>query len=188
MDIEEILLDAEERMIKSVADYDSHLRGVRSGQASVEMVEHVHVDIPAYGGVVPLKSVAITTKADARMLTIKPFDPKTIKEIEKGINAANLGLTPMNDGKIIRLNFPPMSEENRKKVIKLIKDRLEQHKVTIRNVRHEALKALKENKGKLGVGEDAEKKAEEEVNDLTKKYEGQLEAHFEKKSKEIMTV
>jgi len=188
IDIDMILLEAEEKMAKSVQDFDQHLRGVRSGQASVEMVEHVHVDIPAFGGVVPLKSVAITTKADARMLTIKPFDPKTIKDIEKGINAANLGLSPQNDGKIIRLNFPPMSEENRKKTVKLIKERMEQHKVTIRHIRQDAQKLLKDNKGKMGVGEDAEKKAEEEVNSLTKKYEGQLEAHFEKKSKEIMTV
>ena len=188
MDIDDILLDSEDRMQKCVSDYEAHLKGVRSGQASPEMVEHIHVDIPAYGGVVPLKTVALTTKADARMLVIKPFDPKTIKEIEKGINAANLGLTPMNDGKIIRLNFPPMSEENRKKTIKIIKERLEQHKVTIRNIRHEALKHLKELKGKSGVSEDAEKKAEEDVNDLTKKFETNLDNHFERKSKEIMTV
>lgn len=188
MDIDDILLDSEDRMTKCVADYDAHLKSVRSGQASPEMVEHVHVDIEAYGGIVPLKAVALTTRGDARMLIIKPFDPKTIKEIEKGISAANLGLTPMNDGKIIRLNFPPMSEENRKKTLKIIKDRLEQHKVTIRNIRHEALKHLKEIKGKSGVGEDAEKKAETDVNDLTKQYEGQLDARFEKKSVEIMTV
>jgi ribosome recycling factor len=188
MDIDDILLDSEDRMQKCVTDYDAHLKSVRSGQASTEMVEHVHVDIPAYGGIVPLKSVALTTKADARMLVIKPFDPKTIKEIEKGINAANLGLNPMNDGKIIRLNFPPMSEENRKKQIKMIKDRLEQHKVTIRNIRHDALKHLKDLKGKSGVGEDAEKKAEEDVNELTKTYETSLDNHFDKKSKEIMTV
>jgi ribosome recycling factor len=188
VDIDEILLDSEDRMIKCVTDYEAHLKSVRSGQASPEMVDHIHVDIPAYGGVVPLKSVALTTKADARMLIIKPFDPKTIKEIEKAINAANLGLTPNNDGKIIRLNFPPMSEENRKKQIKIIKDRLEQHKVTIRNIRHDALKSLKDIKGKSGVGEDAEKKAETDVNDLTKKYEGDLDSNFEKKSKEIMTV
>ncbi len=188
MDIDEILLESEDRMIKCVADYDAHLKSVRSGQASPEMVEHILVDIPAYGGVVNLKSVALTSKADARMLVIKPFDPKTIKEIEKAINAANLGLTPMNDGKIIRLNFPPMSEENRKKQVKIIKERLEQHKVTVRNIRHDALKGLKELKGKAGVGEDAEKKAETDVNDLTKKYESELDANFEKKSKEIMTV
>jgi ribosome recycling factor len=188
MDIDEILLDAEDRMIKCVTDYDQHLKSVRTGQANVEMVDHLHVDVPAYGGVVPLKSVASTTKADARMLVIKPFDPKIIKDIEKAINAANMGLTPQNDGKIIRLNFPPMSEENRKKSVKIIKDRLEQHKITIRNVRHDALKSLKDLKGAAGVSEDAEKKAESDVNDLTKQYEGQLEAHFEKRSKDIMTV
>ena len=188
MDIDEIQLDAEDRMIKSVADYDAYLKGVRSGQASPEMLEHIMVDIPAYGGVVSLKSVALVAKADARMLTIKPFDPKTIKEIEKSIHAANLGLAPNNDGKVIRLNFPPMSEENRKKQTKLIKDRMEQHKITIRNVRHESLKHLKELKGKSGVSEDDEKKAETTINELTKTYESQLDMHFERKSKEVMTV
>ena len=188
MDIDDILLESEDRMEKCVTDYDAHLKSVRTGQASPEMVEHVLVDIPAYGGVTPLKSVALTTKSDARMLIIKPFDPKTIKDIEKGINAANLGLTPNNDGKIIRLSFPPMSEESRKKTIKVIKDRLEQHKVTIRNIRHDALKHLKEIKGKSGVGEDIEKKAEVDVNELTKKFEATLDEHFERKSKDIMTV
>jgi len=129
-----------------------------------------------------------SAKADARMLIIKPFDAKTIKEIEKGINAANLGLTPSNDGKIIRLNFPPMSEESRKKTTKLIKERMEQHKVTIRNIRHDALKSLKSLEGESGISEDMLKKAETDVNDLTKKFEGQIDAAFEKKSKEIMTV
>lgn len=188
MDLDEILLDAEDRMIKCVADYEAHLKSVRSGQASPEMVEHVHVDIPAYGGSVPLKQVALTTKADARMLAVKPFDPKTIKEIEKAIQSANLGLSVNNDGKLIRLSFPPMSEENRKKQIKLIKDRLEQHKITMRNTRHEALKNLKGLEKAAGFSEDAVKKAEAGVNDLTHKYEHQLDAQFEKKSKEIMTV
>ena len=187
MDIDDVLLDAEDRMDKCVNDYAAYLKGVRSGQASTDMLEHVHVDIPAYGGTVPLKQVALIAKADARMLTVKPFDAKTIKEIEKGILAANLGLNPQNDGKLIRLNFPPMSEENRKKTIKMIKDRLEQHKITIRNVRHDALKQLKELKDS-GIGEDTEKKAETDVNNLTKDHETKLDTSFDKKSKEIMTV
>ena len=187
MDIDDVLLEAEDRMDKCVADYAAHLKGVRTGQASTEMVEHVQVDIPAYGGVVALKQVALIAKADMRMLTIKPFDVKTIKDIEKGLQAANLGLTPMNDGKLIRLNFPPMSEENRKKAIKLIKDSMEQHKITLRNIRHDALKQLKDLKSK-GISEDAEKKAEADINELIKTHETQLAEHFEKKSKEIMTV
>lgn len=186
MDLDEILLDTEDRMIKCVADYDAHLKSVRTGQASTDMVEHVHVDIEAYGGIVPLKSVALISKQDVRMLIIKPFDPKTIKDIEKGIFAANLGLTPQNDGKIIRLNFPPLSEETRKKQIKTIKDRMEQHKVTLRNVRHEAVKGVKDLKGK--ISEDDQKRGEDEINELIKKYEGQLDSHFEKKSKDLMTV
>jgi ribosome recycling factor len=189
MDIDEILLDAEDRMIKCGADYDAHLKSVRSGQATSETIEHVHVVIPAYGDApLPLKNVALIAKADARMLTVKPFDVKTIKDIDRGMQAANLGLSITNDGKIIRIAFPPMSEENRKKQVKVIKDRLEQHKVTIRNIRHDALKALKGMEKSAGHSEDDVKKAEHDVNELTRQYEGSLDAAFERKSKEIMTV
>jgi ribosome recycling factor len=189
MDLDEILLDVEDRMIKCVADYEAQLKSVRSGQASAEMVEHVHVNVPAYGGEVPLKQVALTTRADLRMLLIKPFDIKIIKEIDKGLQAANLGLSIQSDGRVIRLIFPALTEETRKRQIKVIKDALEQHKITVRNARHDALKQLKPlEKGAEGVSEDAVKKSEAEVNDLTKKYEAQLEGHFERKSKEIMTV
>jgi ribosome recycling factor len=188
MDLDEILLDAEDRMIKSVADYEGYLKTVRTGQASPEMLEHVHVNIPAYGGVLPLKQVALVAKQDARMLVVKPFDVKTIGDIEKGLFAANVGITPQNDGKLIRLNFPPLSEENRKKQAKSIKDRMEQHKVTLRNVRHDAVKQIKEQKGKPGVSEDAQKQAETDANELIKKFEGQLQSRYEKKEKEIMTV
>lgn len=186
--IDEILFECEERMEKCVSDFDAHMKSVRSGQATPEALEHVQVDIPSYGGMMPLKNVAVINKGDARMLLVKPFDPKTIKEIEKSINAANLGLTLGNDGKIIRINFPPMSEETRKKQVKQIKDRLEQHKISIRQARQDAQKKLKDIKGKSGVGEDAEKKAEADVNELTKKFEAVLEQHFAKKEKEVMTV
>ena len=188
MDIDEILLDSEDRMIKCVTDYEAQLKSVRTGQASTDMVEHVHVDIPAFGGVVPLRQVALITKADARMLVIKPFDIKTVKEIEKGILAANLGLTPNNDGRLIRLNFPALTEETRKRSIKTIKDNMEQHKITIRNVRHEAMKHLKAEEKQPGVSEDMVKNAETEIQELIKKYEAQLETYFAKKSKEILTV
>src|SRR4051812_29395962 len=126
MDIDDVLLDTEDRMDKSIADYDAYLKTVRSGQASNEAIEHVHIEIAAYGGEpTPLKNVAVIAKADARMLTVKPFDAKTIKDIEKGIQAANLGLSINNDGKIIRVSFPPMSEENRKRQVKQIKERME---------------------------------------------------------------
>jgi ribosome recycling factor len=189
MDIDDILLDTEDRMIKSAADFDAHLKSVRTGQASPEAIEHVHVEIAEYGGgPMSLKQVAVIAKADARMLTVKPFDSKTIKEIDKALNAANLGLSINNDGKIIRVSFPPMSEENRKKQVKIIKDRLEQHKITIRGVRHEALKALKGMEKGAGFSEDDVKKAEQNVNELTKEYEGKIDAAFERRAKDIMTV
>jgi len=188
MDMDEALLDCEDRMIKTVADYDHFLKGVRTGQASVEILDGIQVDIPAYGGVVPLKSVAVVSKQDVRMLVVKPFDPKTIKEVEKAIQSSDVGITPNNDGKIIRLAFPPLSEERRKQTVKLLKERLEQHKVALRNIRKDTIKSLNENKGKPGVSEDALKKNEEEVQDLIKKFEKQLEEVFERKSKEVMTV
>lgn len=188
MDLDEAQLDAEERMLKTVADYDHFLKGVRTGQATVEILDGIQVDIPSYGGIVPLKSVAVIAKADARLLTIKPFDPKTIKEIEKALIGGELGITPNNDGKIIRLAFPPMSEERRQQTVKLLKDRLEQHKVAIRNIRKDALKHVEDNDGKPGVSEDQVKSAKDEIQELVKKYEGQLQTHYDKKSEQVMTV
>jgi ribosome recycling factor len=188
MDIDEALLDGEDRMIKTVADYEHFLKGVRTGQASTEILDGIKADIPAYGGPVPLKSVALLTRQDARMLIVKPFDPKTIKEIEKALLASELGITPSNDGKVIRLAFPPLSEERRKQTVKLLKDRLEQHKVAIRNVRKDVMKHIDDNEGQPGVSEDRLKEAKDELQGLVKKYEAQLDGAFEKKSKEVMTV
>ncbi len=188
MDIDEALMDGEDRMIKTVADYDHYLKGIRTGQANVDVFDNIHVDIPAYGGVVALKSVALITKQDARMVVIKTFDPKTAKEIEKALGGSDLGITPANDGKVIRMAFPPMSEERRKQAVKLLKERLEQHKVAIRNIRKDTLKHVEDSEGKAGVSEDAVKQGKEEVQKLTKQYEEQIEGAFDKKSKEVMTV
>ena len=188
MDIDEALLDGEDRMIKTVADYEHFLKSVRTGQASVDILDGIKVDIPAFGGVVPLKSVAVVTKQDARMLAVKPFDPKTLKDIEKSLLASEIGITPANDGRIIRLAFPPLSEERRKQTVKVLKERLEQHKVALRNIRKDTLKHIAENKGKPGVSEDALKEGENDLQGLTKKYEAQLDAAFDKKSREVMTL
>ncbi|MCZ7647010.1 MAG: ribosome recycling factor [Planctomycetota bacterium] len=188
MDIDEALLDGEDRMIKTIADYEHFLKGVRTGEASIELLDSVHVDIPSYGGVVSLKSVALVTKQGSQMLIVKPFDPNTLKEIEKALQASDLGITPNNDGKIIRLAFPPMSEERRTQTVKMIKERLEQHKVALRNIRKDAMKHVDGNKGAAGVSEDALKQAKDDVQELTKQYETQLDELFEKKSKEVMTV
>ncbi|MCW8131441.1 MAG: ribosome recycling factor [Planctomycetota bacterium] len=188
MDIDEALLEAEDKMIKTCADYDAFLKGVRTGQASIEVFDRVHVDIPAYGGIVPLKSVAVVSRQDATMIIIKPFDPKTLKEVEKAISIADLGVTTSNDGKILRCAFPAMSEERRKATVKQIKERLEQHKISLRNERKDALKHIEDNKGKPGISEDMVEKAKEDVQGLIKQYEGQLDTSFDKKSKEIMTV
>lgn len=188
MDIDEALLDGEDRMIKTVAEFERYLKGVRTGEASTEIVEGIQVNIPAYGGVVGLKSVAVISKLDARMLVVKPFDPNTIKDIDKAIQKSDLGITPQNDGKIIRLVFPQMSEERRQQTVKLLKDKLEQHKVSIRNARKDSIKHMDGNKGEPGVSEDDIDAGKKEIQDLTKKYEKSLEDAFDKKSKEVMTV
>ena len=188
MDIDEALLDCEERMGKTLADYDQFLKSIRTGQASADVLDGIQVNIPAYGGLVPLKSVAVISRPEARLLVVKPFDPKTMKEIEKGIQASELGITPINDGKVIRLAFPALSEERRTQTVKLLKERLEQHKVALRNIRKDALKHIGENKGKPGVSEDSLKQSEGEVQGLTRRHEGQLDAAFEKKSREVMTI
>ena len=188
MDLDEALMDGEERMINTAADFEHFLKTVRTGAASTEVLDGIHVDVPAFGGVVPLKSVALTTKQDAQMLVVKPFDPKTIKDIEKALSNADLGLSIGNDGKIIRLSFPPMSEERRKQTVKAVKERLEQHKVSLRNIRKDAIKHIEGNKGQPGVSEDAITKAKEEVQNLIKKFEAEIDLAFEKKSIEVMKI
>ena len=188
MDIDMSLLEGEDSMQKTTGDFDHFLKTVRTGQASTEVLEGIHADVPAYGGFVPLKSVALTSKQDAQMLVVKPFDPKTIKDIEKALSNADLGLSISNDGKIIRLAFPPMSEERRKQTVKAIKERLEQHKVSLRNIRKDMIKNIEGNKGQPGVSEDMIEKAKEEVQKLIKQFEAQMDLAFEKKSVEVMKI
>lgn len=187
MTLDDVLLDAEDRMIKTNADYEHFLKGVRTGEASVEILDGVQADIPSFGGLVPLKSVAVVSKQGATMLAIKPFDPKTIKEIERAIMLSELGITPSNDGKVIRLAFPSMSQERREQTVKMIKERLEQHKIALRNVRKDSQKHIEGNKGEAGVSEDAIQKAKDDLQELIKTYEAQLDKSYEKKSKEVMT-
>jgi len=188
MDIDEALMDCEDRMIKTVVDYDGFVKSVRTGQATTEILDKVSVDIPAYGGVVPLKSVAVVAKQDATLVVVKPFDIKTIKDIEKALSASDIGITPTNDGKVIRIAFPPMSEERRKQTVKILKDRLEQHKVALRNIRKESLKHIEDSEGKAGISEDMLEKGKEEIQSLTKQHEDQLDKHFDNKSVEVMKV
>ena len=123
------------RMDKAVSDFRNSLLSTRTGRASVHMVDSIRVAY--YGSEMPLNQIAQVHAPEAQLITVQPFGPSSFPEIEKALRTSDMGFNPQNDGKIIRLNFPPMSEETRKKQTKIIKERMEQHKVTIRNIRHD---------------------------------------------------
>jgi ribosome recycling factor len=180
------VLEAEDKMDKAVGVLGEELRGVRTGRASAALVDGLKVD--AYGTSSPLKSLASITVPEPRMILVKPFDPGTINDIIKAIQKSEVGLTPQSDGKIIRLAVPPLSEERRKQMSKMVKEFGEKAKVSIRNIRREANTAADtEEKGKT-VSEDEAKRIKEEIDRLTKEYEGKTQESVDKKTKEVMEV
>ena len=186
MSSDEILLDAEERMDKAVNYLRDELRGLRTGRASPALVDTLRID--AYGSTMPLKQLATIGTPDPTQIIIKPFDPTTLKDIEKAIRSSDLGLAPNNDGKIIRLTIPPMSGEQRQKMAARVKKLAEECKVSIRNVRRDANKAFDQaEKAKEGkITEDDRDAGKEEVQKLTDQYEKKGQEFADKKTAEIM--
>src|SRR4029077_14487095 len=169
MSVEEILMDAEERMEKALAKLKQDMAGIRTGRANPGMVDSLRVE--AYGSPVPIKQIASVSAPEPQQLVIRPFDPGTIKDIEKGIIASDLGLAPQSDGKVIRLNIPPLSGEVRRKMVARTKELSEETKVAVRNIRRDANKqADDEQKGK-SLTEDERDQAKEEIQELVKKFE-----------------
>lgn len=169
MTSEEILFDAEERMEKAVAKLKSDLTGIRTGRANPGLVDSLRVD--AYGSPTPIKQIASVSAPEPQQLVIRPFDPSTIKDIERGIINSDLGLAPNSDGKVIRLNIPPLSGDVRKKMIARTKDLAEEAKIAIRNVRRDANKSADQAQKDGEMGEDDCKSLKDEIQELTKKYE-----------------
>lgn len=184
MSAEEILFDAEERMEKALSKLKQDLTGIRTGRANPGMVDSLRVE--AYGSPVPLKTIASVSAPEPQQLVIRPFDPGTIKDIEKGIIASDLGLAPQSDGKVIRLNIPPLSGEVRRKMVSRTKELAEETKVAIRNIRRDANKeADQEQKGKT-LTEDECKSTQEEVQTLVKKFEDKANDLAKAKEAEVM--
>ena len=163
MSVEEILFDAEERMEKALAKLKQDLTGIRTGRANPGMVDSLRVE--AYGSPVPIKQIASVSAPEPQQIVIRPFDPGTIKDIEKGIIASDLGLAPQSDGKVIRLNIPALSGEVRRKMVARTKELAEETKVAIRNIRRDANKQAEQEKkdkaayrrrGRAGPGRCAE--------------------------------
>ncbi len=186
MAVDDILLECEEHMEKATNHLQHELRSVRTGRASPALVEHIKVDY--YGSPTDLKSIAAISVPEATQLLIKPFSPGDLKSIEKAINDSKLGLTPHSDGKTLRIQLPPMSQDRRQKLAGQCKEFGETAKIQIRNARRDANKAIDgEQKGGDLTEDDAEG-AKEQVQELTKSYETKIDEMIAAKQKDIMTV
>jgi len=184
--IKETVKEAEVRMKGAIASLEEDLNAIRTGRANPALVEKLQVEY--YGSPTPLMQLATISVPEPRSLLIRPFDPSTIKTIERAILASELGLTPNNDGKNIRLNLPPLTEERRRDLVKVVHNRLEESRVAVRNVRRDLLKDLREFEHEKMISEDDLKKGEEELQKLTDRIIQQIEAIGERKQKEIMEV
>ena len=184
--IDDFLGDATQRMDKSVEATHDHFNSVRTGRATPALLDRITVDY--YGTPTPLKNLATISAPEARMLTIQPFDPTSVKQIEKTIQESDLGLTPNNDGKIIRLPIPQLTEERRKELVKVVRHMAEEGRVAVRNVRRDAIKHLEELVKNGSVGDDEERAAEGRVQKLTDEHTARIDDLLKRKEAEIMEV
>ena len=184
MSIEEITFEAEERMEKSVTLLSEQLRGVRTGRANVGLVESVRVDY--YGSPTPLKQMANLSTPEPQQILIRPFDHTVLGDIVKAIQTSDLGLSPNSDGKVIRLNVPPLSVEQRKKLANRVKELAEEARVAIRNIRRDANKQADHEQGEKLMTEDDLASCKEEIQTLTKRFEGKVNDLADKKSAEVL--
>ena len=185
MDTKTILNDATARMQKAVDFLEETLSNIRAGKASVNVLNGVFVDY--YGSQTPVSGVASVTVPDAKTVLIQPWDKNMIRIIEKAIIDSNIGLTPSNNGESIRLSMPPLTEERRKELVKQSKAEAENARISLRNARRDAVEAFKK-ATKEGMPEDEGKDGEAQVQKLVEKFNKAVDAAFEKKEKEIMTV
>ncbi len=183
--VKKLLATTKDRMEKAIKHLDSALLTLRAGKADPNLLNGIMVDY--YGASTPLAQVASISTPDARTIAVQPWEKSTLGAIEKAILIANIGLTPGNNGELIRLNVPPLTEERRKDLVKQVKTEAEHAKVSIRNARRDALEELKKFK-KDGLAEDAEKKAETEAQHLTDSHIKKIDEICAKKEKDIMTV
>ena len=175
-----------EHMQKTLAVLDKGYAAVRAGRANPNILERVHVDY--YGTPTPVNQMAAVSVPEARMLQIQPWDISTLKAIEKAILTSDLGINPQNDGKIIRLTFPPLTEERRKQLVKDIHKMAEDAKVAIRNIRRETVEKFKAQQKKHEITEDDLKDSEKETQDLTDKFCKDIDVKYKEKEKEIMEI
>jgi len=184
--IEDFLTDAKRRMDRSIETTRGEFASVRTGRASTALLDRITVDY--YGTPTPLKNIATISTPEARLLSLQPFDPSSIKAIERAIQESDLGLTPSNDGKLIRLPIPQLTEERRKELVKLVRKMGEDGKIAIRNVRRDVMQHLKDLVVNGDVGDDEERRAEQQVQKLTDDHTKAIDELLKHKEAEIMEV
>jgi len=186
MPVDDILLDAEERMDKAVTVFADNLRGIRTGTASAGLVESIRVD--CYGSLTPLRQMAQIAVPDPTLIVVKPYDPSSLGEITKAIQASDIGINPQSDGKVVRLQVPPLSEERRKQIAGRLRELAEEARISVRNIRRDANKRLDKEQKASDITEDDCHGGKDDVQDLTKEHEKKISDILEKKTADIMGI
>jgi ribosome recycling factor len=184
MTTDEILLDVEERMEKAIRKLKGDLAGIRTGRANPGLVDSLRVNV--YGSEVPIKQIASVGAPEPNQIVIRPYDPGTLKDIEKAIQVSDLGFNPQSDGRLIRLNVPPLSTEVRRKMVGRIKELAEESKVAVRNIRRDGNKSADQGEKDKDFSEDDRDQVKEEIQELTKTYEAQATELAKAREKEVM--
>jgi len=189
MPLDEIELEADDKMEKAVEHLKKDFRGIRTGRASPGLVENIRVKVPSYGEApMEMRALATISIPDPTMLMLKPFDPSTLKDIERAIQESDIGINPQSDGKVIRLPVPPLSGERRNQIVSQIKKLAEAQKIALRNVRRDAIQAIDAEKKAGDLPEDEAKRGHEQMDKMIKKYESHIEESVAAKTKEVQQV
>jgi ribosome recycling factor len=184
--VNDVLREAEGKMKKSADTLRQHLGTIRTGRASPALVENLQVE--AYGSAMPLNQLANIQVPDARMITIQPYDAGTLRAIEKSIQNSELGINPSNDGRTIRLAIPPLTEDRRKSLVKMVRQQVEESKVALRNVRREALDDLRQLEHEKLISEDDQRRAQDRLQEMTDRHTRELDQIGQAKEAEVMEI
>lgn len=184
--IDDVKQDAEDRMKKAIDALHRELATIRTGRASPALVDRVEVDY--YGAMTPLNQLAGVSAPEPRLLVIQPWDKGSIGAIERAIRTADLGVNPNNDGDLIRIAIPPLTEERRRELVKVVRSKVEDSRVAIRNIRRDAISQVKELMQEKMISEDDERRGEQEIQDLTDKYVGKAETIGKEKEEDVLEV
>lgn len=184
--LNDVYADAQDRMKKALETLENDYKRLRTGRASVSLVDGIRVDY--YGTSTPLNQLATLTVPEPRTITIQPWDTSIINEVEKAIHKSELGLTPMNDGKVIRISIPVLTAERRKELVKVVKKMAEETKVSVRNIRRDVNEMIKDLKKEKEISEDEQFKAQEETQKITDDFIKKVDAVYAGKEKEILEI